>query len=49
MKTMKQLLAVAVAGAMAAGTAKDEFLLKKQMIFTRRIFIGERVTLEVNE
>ena len=35
--------------AMAAGTAKDEFLLKKQMIFTRRIFIGERVTLEVSE
>ena len=29
------------------GTAKDDFRLKKQMTFTRRIFIGERRKLEV--
>lgn len=31
------------------GTAKDDFRLKKQMTFTRRIFIGERRNLEVDQ
>ena len=31
------------------GMAKDDFRLKKQMTFTRRIFIGERRNLEVDQ